>query len=135
MHIRLTPNLGGDGTKLGIIALNDSGSDVLTIFDEDLLRLGENVQSYNSWYGVTDIRNANGIVDECRMILVQVQLVRDDYTSWTDWIDEVAIVKPIQPGLVRLSGFGIRKQLYFGTGPGYHSVAVGTTKGGIMSLL
>jgi len=36
MEVRLCPELGGDGTRLGINVSNNTGSDVLTIFDTDL---------------------------------------------------------------------------------------------------
>ena len=43
MLVRLTPALGGDGTVHGIIAMNDTGSDLLTLFNTDLALLG-NIQ-------------------------------------------------------------------------------------------
>jgi len=66
---------------------------------------------------------------------VEVQLVRDDNTAWSDWIREAAMVQPDTPGIWRLSGCGIRNVLYLGTSPGNHSLAVATTKGGLTSLL
>jgi hypothetical protein len=33
------PELGGDGTIHGILALNDTGSNMLTVYDVDLLYL------------------------------------------------------------------------------------------------
>ena len=68
-------------------------------------------------------------------IEVEVQLVRDNDTTGSDWFREVAIVQPDSPGLSRLSGYGIRNALYLGTGLGNHSLAVATTKGGLASLL
>jgi hypothetical protein len=40
MLLRLIPAHGGDGTIYGIIAINDTGSDMLTLFTTDLLQLG-----------------------------------------------------------------------------------------------
>lgn len=77
MLLRLTPQQGGDGTIYGIIAMNDTGSDILTIFDTDIPLLG-NMQAYFGWLGQTAVRNANGMMDACPKINVQVQLVRDD---------------------------------------------------------
>ena len=66
----------------------------------------EHLQGYT---GQAAISNANGAVDTCLMIVMQVQLVGDDSSPWSDWIgDEEAIVKPIGPGVPRLSGVGIR---------------------------
>lgn len=134
MHLGLTLAKGGDGTIWGIIVMNDSGSDALTIFDTDLLQLG-GVGAYRGWCGIADISSANGAVDHCLLVMVEVQLVQDDLTPWTPWIEELAIVRQVQPGLLRLSGAGIRERLYFGTAPGNHFVAVSSTKGGLPSLL
>jgi hypothetical protein len=109
MLLRLTPGLGGDGTIIGIIAMNDTGSDILTLFNTDLLALG-NTQGYHGWLGRTGIMDATGTITFFPRILVQVQLVRDDDTPWSDWIAEDAIVK--QHGAPRLSGVGIRHVLY-----------------------
>jgi hypothetical protein len=72
-----------------------------------------------------------------RRILVRVQLVRDDNTLWSGWIDEVAIVKQPSPNMPmpRLSGIGIRQVFYFGTAPGNHLLAASATVGGLASLL
>jgi hypothetical protein len=108
MLLRLMPQRGGDGTVHGIIAMNDTGSDVLTLFDTDMPHLG-NIQAYAGWRGQTAVRNANGTIDICPEILVQVQLARDDSSPWSDWIDDLAIVRPARPGVARLSGVGIRE--------------------------
>jgi hypothetical protein len=132
MLLRLTPALGGNGTTIGIIAMNDTGSDILTLFNTDLLALG-NTQGYHGWLGRTGIMDATGTITFFPRILVQVQLVRDDDTPWSDWIDEDAIVK--QHGAPRLSGVGIRHVLYIGTAPGNDLLAISATKGGLTSLL
>lgn len=36
MEVRLNPGMNGDGTTLPITVLNDSGSDVLALWDVDL---------------------------------------------------------------------------------------------------
>jgi hypothetical protein len=135
MHLRLIPGLGSDGTTFGIGGLNDTSSDGLLILDSDLLQLGGGVQAYRGWAEMVEVRNANGAVDELRSILVEVQLVRDDDSPWTDWIREAATIMPVQPGISRLSGPAMRDVLYFGTAPGNQTLAVSTTKGGLSSLL
>ena len=134
MLLRLTPGHGGDGTVYGIIAMNDTGSDMLTLFNTDLPRL-ENIQGYNGWQLPTGIIDANGTTTVFQTILIQVRLVRDDNTPWSDWIDELALVKPLGPNITRLTGIGIRNVLYIGTAPGNHLLAVSATKGGLTSLL
>jgi len=110
MLLRLTPAFGGDGTVTGIIALNDTGSNILSLFTTDLPLLG-NIQGYRGWHGRTRVLDANGGFTVFQRIFVQVMLVRDDNTPWSDWIHEVAIIK--QPGpnasIPRLSGVGIRR--------------------------
>jgi hypothetical protein len=135
MLLRLTPAFGGDGTTCGIIAMNDTGSDILSLFTTDLPYLGGNIQGYLGWHGQTSITDANGGITVFPTIFVQVRLVRDDNTPWGDWINEVAIVKPYSPNMPRLSGVRIRRALYFDTAPGNHLLAVSTTVGGLASLL
>ena len=134
MLLRLMPHRGGDGTVHGIIAMNDTGSDILTLFHSDMQHLG-NIQGYSGWQEAVGIHCANGTINYYPGIEVEVQLVRDDNTPWSDWLQEEAIVQPNSPGLLRLSGYGIRNALYLGTSPGNHSLAVATTKGGLASLL
>jgi hypothetical protein len=128
------PNQGGDGTVHAVIAMNDTGSNVLSLFDTDMPYLG-NLQGYAGWLGNTMIRYANGTVNMRPMILVQVQLVRDDNSPWSEWIEERAILQPLSPGVPRLSGVGIRRALYLATAPGNHFLAAAATKGGLASLL
>src|SRR5271163_4247257 len=70
MLVRLKPQRGGDGTIHGIIAMNDTGSDILTLFDTDLLHLG-NIQGYTGWPGPVAVGNANGTVGVYPLIHVQ----------------------------------------------------------------
>ena len=134
MLLRLTPAFGGDGTVHGIIALNDTGSDILTLFDTDLPRLG-NIQGYTGWLLPSAIIDASGVITLFSTLRVQVQLAREDNTPWSDWIDEKALVKQSGPNMPRLSGLGIRKVLYFGTAPGNHRLVASATAGGLGSLL
>jgi hypothetical protein len=111
MLLRLTSLLGGDGTVHGIITMNDTGPDILSLFTTDLPRLG-NIQGYTGWQAPTTVIDANSGMTFFPTILVQVRLVRDDNTPWGDWIDEAAIVRQPSPGVSRLSGVGIRNLLY-----------------------
>jgi hypothetical protein len=132
MLLRLTPAYGGDGTTHGIITMNDTGSNMLTLFAADLQQLG-NIQGYMGWLGLTNVRDASGTITVCPRILVQVQLVRDDNTPWGGWIDELAIVKQPVLNVPRLSEVRMRRGLYIGTAPGNHLLAISATKGGLTS--
>lgn len=61
MEVRLCSELGGDGTRHGINVLNDTGSDVLTIFNTDLMSLG-NYEQYTCWLEYIYISGCNGDV-------------------------------------------------------------------------
>jgi hypothetical protein len=61
-------------------------------------------------------------------ILKSVMQLVDDNSPWSDWIEEYAIVQPLHPGASRLSGRGIGRFLYLGTGPGNHFLAVAATR-------
>ena len=134
MLLRLTPQRGGDGTAHGITVMNDTGSSILSLLDTDMQHLG-NLQGYAGGAGQVEARNANGTINNYPQIHVQVQLVRDDDSPWSNWINEWAIVKPSSPNVPRLSGIGIRGILYLGTAPGNHLLAVAATKSGLTSLL
>jgi hypothetical protein len=103
--------------------MNDTGSNALTLFDTDMSSLG-NFHGYAGWVGDAAVRDASGTIHNYRRLRVQVQLVRDDDSPWSDWIDEYAVIKPASQGVPRLSGYGIRKILYIGTTPGNHFLAV-----------
>jgi hypothetical protein len=106
---------------------------LVSLFNTDMPYL-ENLQGYTGWLGNTAIRYANGAINIYLTILVEVQLVRNDDSPWSDWIEEETIVRPLRPGLSRLLGVGIGGALYIGTAPGNHFLAVAATKGGLNSL-
>ena len=55
--------------------MNDTGSDILSLFTIDLPHLGGNIQGYLGWHGQIGIIDANGGMTVFPKILVQVQLV------------------------------------------------------------
>jgi hypothetical protein len=69
MLVRLIPDQGGDGSVCGIIAMNDTGSNVLTLFDTDMPHLG-NLQGYAGRAAI--IIDASGTVNLFPMIVVEV---------------------------------------------------------------
>ncbi|PSS06763.1 hypothetical protein M430DRAFT_37818 [Amorphotheca resinae ATCC 22711] len=83
--------------------MNDTGSDILSLFHTDLPYLG-NFQGYSGWLGNIGIRFANGGMGMYPAILVEVQLVRDDNSPWSDWIEEPAIVQPLLPSVYLSTG-------------------------------
>jgi len=61
MLLRLTPAFGGDGTVHGIIAMNDTGSNYLTLFNTDLALFG-NIHGYLGCVLPTAIIDASGTI-------------------------------------------------------------------------
>jgi hypothetical protein len=103
MLVRLTPQRGGDGTIHPITTINNTGSSNMTLFDTDLALLG-NSEDYDDWMGHVTVRDASGEKHTYERLRVQVQLVRNDDSPWSDWINEYAVVKPASRGVPRLSG-------------------------------
>lgn len=134
MEIRLIPEQGGDGSRLCVGVLNDTGSNVMTLLDLDLDRLG-NLWGYNGWLTPSAVENASGDLEMLPTVCLQARLVTEGFVPWSEWFEEVAIVRRARPGITRLSGAGIRRGFYFGTSPGNQVLSVGGTRGGMASLL
>lgn len=134
MQVRLDPARGGEGIITGVSVINDTGSNIMVIFHDDLARLGR-TSYFNGWTGTVDVGDASGRLEKFQRILLQVRLVNRQHEPITDWMDEYAICKPGGPNMPRVTGFAIRQHLFFATPPGNNYVAVGTDKAGIMSLI
>lgn len=74
MEVRLRPNLGGDGTRLGIFVLNDTENSALTIFDTDLTQLG-NIDVYYGWCHDIYVVIANGPLERLQSLWVETRFV------------------------------------------------------------
>lgn len=130
--MRLSPDLGGDGTAMHVMLLNDTGSTSQSVFQSDLSTLGLTPQ-YGGLGNIVSVVTANGQVDQ-RSIWIQVQLLRTDGTAVSDWIDEMGIIST-EPETTRLTGDLIRNHLYFATVPGNQYLYVAEKAHGILSQL
>jgi hypothetical protein len=133
----LLPQLGGNpNTVAGITIYNDTGSDYQTVYPEELLALHYNRFTYGGHAGRVRLRTANAVVDR-DILLIEVKLLKDDGSPASDWLHEFGVLTPHIPGLppLRLSGNGIRYQLYFATAPGNQQLYVAEKKHGIVSQL
>jgi hypothetical protein len=101
--------------RVGI--LNDTGSNLQTVFDNDLVSLGYNPQTYQGNMGQVYIETANGIVAR-QGIVVEMQLRKINWERASDWFVENGVIVPFGPNITRLSGSGVRSSLYFATAPG-----------------
>ena len=81
------------------------------------------------------IINTSRVIGIYLKIFVQVQLIRDDNSPWSDWVIKKAIVRPIGPSILWLSGVGIREVLYLATELGNYILAISAIKSGLTSLL
>ena len=118
MEVRLCLGWGGDGTTIRIMVLNDTGSDLLTLFYADLPSLG-NYYQYTGWQQDVGVETAGGHVEILLALFVEVRLLRPvTLIAWGDWIEELAVLREIGPGVARLSGGRIRNLFFFGTRPG-----------------
>lgn len=113
MEVRLCLGRGGEGTIKRIIVLNDTGSDLFTLFYADLPSLGNYFQ-YEGWQQDVDVETAGGRVETLLALLVEVRLVRPvTLIAWGDWFEELAVLREIGAGVARLSGGRIRNLFFF----------------------
>ncbi len=69
LETRLLPNFGGDGTRLGITAYNDTGSTLFTIFDTDLEYLSD-LGNYHGWCEDVNVVVADGGMEQLHSLWV-----------------------------------------------------------------
>lgn len=113
--------------------LNDTGSSVQTFYDTDLVALGIPA-NYVGYGPLIQVTTANGVVWR-RQISFQIQLLTPQGDLASNWILERGAITPAVPGAVRLSGDGIRQELYFATAPGNQHLYVASKKNGIVTQL
>ncbi|KAJ8099028.1 hypothetical protein POJ06DRAFT_302012 [Lipomyces tetrasporus] len=116
--------------------MNDTGSDVQTIFTTDLAFLGYNPYSYAGRLGGAFFSTASGGIFRERIVL-EMQIIKADGTAVSPWFEEIAVITTAQPGFPqpRLSGNAMRNYLYFATAPGNSTLYVAQKKNGIISQL
>ncbi|KAF3920927.1 hypothetical protein ABW21_db0209422 [Orbilia brochopaga] len=116
--------------------LNDSGSSMLTLTASDRAIL--NIPNeYVALYPVTGARTANGLI-QVQRVAVECRLFD---AAWNrpigDWFPEDACYLDAQPGLPRLSGWGVRRHFYIATAPTRFNFRayVALTKGSLVRAL
>ena len=114
--------------------MNDTGSDIQTIFPTDLAALGYYQIAYQGHIGMQPITTANGAVSRM-MIEIEMQITKANGTAITPWFMEVAVITPVQPGQYRLSGSAMRDHLFFATAPRNANLFVAQKKSGIVTQL
>lgn len=113
--------------------LNDTGSNILTVFDSDLVALSI-PQTYMGFGANVPITTAGGLVKR-QQITVEIQLLDSQGNALSDWILKKGIVTPAATGVCRLSGDGNRQSLYFATAPGNQHLYLAEKQNGIIKQL
>ena len=115
--------------------MNDTGSNILTIFLTDLAALRYDKGTYLGNLGTLSIAMAGGVIFR-EKIVIEMQIIKADGTAITPWFRESEVVTPLQPGMQhRLSGNAMRDHLYFATAPGNASLFVAEKENGITTQL
>jgi hypothetical protein len=132
--MKLLESQRADGTLARGSMMNDTGSDVMTLFSADFPLLGNQSQFTGRGQFIL-IGLADGTSQNLEAIDVYIRLCRDDGTPWSNWILEQACVRPGTAAMKRLSGRGIRQAVYCGTDPFHDHLHMAATKGGLYALL
>ncbi|KAM5436677.1 hypothetical protein McanMca71_001793 [Microsporum canis] len=120
-------------SSINVTMLNDTGSNMLTVFDTDLIALAI-PPTYGGFGSYVSMSTAGGQVQR-QHIVVEVQLLDSQGNPVSDWVLEHGIVTPASLGTARLSGDGMRQYLYFATAPGNAHLYVAEKKNGIVQQL
>jgi len=125
---------GGDNTiQTDIGILNDTGSEILTIYDTDIVLLS--CAGHGGSVGHVFITDANGGLSAFPRWNMEIQLTTEDGDAWSPWIREAAAEKSALSGASRLSGSELRRQFFIGTNRAYDMLAVSATLGGMSANL
>src|SRR5215470_13883658 len=90
---------GGDpNVTIPVIIVNDTGSNIQTVFTSDLALLNYDPNTYQSPMGPAAITMASGVVVRQR-IYIEVQSARVDGTAASPWFTELAMIMPVMLGV------------------------------------
>lgn len=135
-RFRLPAVFGGNqNNTLNVSIINDTGSELQTIFPTDLAALHYNPGTYLGTIGNWPVDTANGTVVRT-WIQIEMRIIKADGTAITPWFPEIGVITPLHGGTqYRLSGKAMRAHLYFATAPGNATLFVAEKKNGIVTQL
>jgi hypothetical protein len=82
---------------------------IMTIFYEDVQFLG-NMVGYQGWMASSAVLGSNGQDEILRCVWVEVRFVEPtSLVPWSSWIHEIAVLRRLTPGTIRLSGVNMRR--------------------------
>jgi hypothetical protein len=113
MRIILPLAYGGHWPPVVVRALNDTGSDIMTLFYQEAINLGWQPDIFATQI---QINSADGLTLQ-ESIYVLAQVCDYNGSPLTEWFPEQVVLRNFTGAEVRLSGSNVRNQLYFGTAP------------------
>src|SRR5438045_5092900 len=112
MQIVLPPYFGGFGPSLLVRALNDTGSSIMTLFDNEAIAMGWRRDLYPPQ--LVQISSVDGVTFQ-ESIYVLAQVCDYNGLPLTKWFIEWVVLRNFTGFETRLSGSEVRNQLYIGT--------------------
>lgn len=132
MRVAIPPDFGGSGSTLIVGALNDTGSSIMTLFYHEAFNLGW--QPVLTASRLVSVRTVDAMsLQESIYILAQV--CSYDGVPITDWFVELFVLRRFTGSEIRLSGSGVRDQLYISTVPRMQELYVARSKGQLSQIL
>lgn len=120
------------GFFLAVRALNDTGSDVMTLFYNEASYLGWQAALFPPYQ--IQVSSADGVTLR-ESISVLARVYDDNGFALTDWFEEQVVLRNYTGVEVRLSGASVRDQLYIGTAPRLQNLYVARTKTQLFKVL
>jgi hypothetical protein len=119
MRIVLPQNYGGHGSPVVVRALNDTGSDTMTLFYQEAINMGWQPNVFPAT--LIQINSADGLTLQ-ESIQVFAQVCDYNGSPLTEWFAEQVVIRYFTGVEARLSGSNVRNQLYIGTAPGLRNL-------------
>src|ERR1700722_3431973 len=132
MRILLPQIYGGSGPPVIVRALNDTGSNIMTLFYQEAINMGWQPNVFPAT--PIQITSAGGSTLE-EAIRVFAQVCDYNGSPLTEWFAERVVLRRFTGVEARLSGSNVRNQLYIGTAPRLQNLYVARTKTHLSRIL
>ena len=132
MRITLPQVYGGNGLTMVVRALNDTGSDIMTLFYDEATNMGWQPNMFPAQ--LLQINSADGLTLQ-ESIYVFAQVCDYNGSPLTEWFPEPVVLRHDTGVEIRLSGSNVRNQLYFGTAPRLQNLYVAQNKTHLSRIL
>jgi hypothetical protein len=132
MQILLPQYYGGYGPPVVVQALNDTGSDIMTLFYHEAINMGWQPNVFPST--PVQITSASG-PELLESIHVLAKVYDYNGSPLTEWFAERVVLRHFTGLEARLSGSNVRDQLYIGTAPRLQNLYMARTKTHLSRIL